>query len=511
MGQVVEERGCNNPKCGSSDALKVYLQEDSSVNATCFSCKGFDIDPYNKLEIPAAIILPTGERVHKTASPSDTPITRSIPTPSSSRLREPQDNQSVLDDCLTYPIRAIPDRKISRDTCEHYGVRVALSPTDGCTITSHFYPRTRKGKLTAFKERIVETKRFFSKGDSKDVELFGQDVCKAGGKKLWITEGECDAMALYQTLVTHSTLDGWQPAVVSLSNGSASAAKDITLSFDFVDSFEEIILVFDQDEPGEAAVADVCQLLAGKVSIAKLAEKDANDMVLKNKESELYWDVMKHARAYMPDNIINYGECWDRYKTGKNKECYPYPEAYTDLNAKTYGVRSGSLVTITSGSGMGKTQFMRELKDHYHRTTDFKFADIALEEDAGDTMAGMMSIYLNKRIELPDVQVSDEEEQEAFDFYYSGGRWFGYDHFGGMDDSNLFSKIRYFAAKGCKFIYLDHLSIIVSEYAAQGGERERIDTIMTKLAKLVKELDIVIFLIVHLKKTTGGFNAPSFE
>jgi len=154
---------------------------------------------------------------------------------------------------------------------------------------------------------------------------------------------------------------------------------------------------------------------------------------------------------------------------------------------------------------------MRELKDHYHKTTDFKFADIALEEDAGDTMAGLMSIHLNKRIELPDVQVSDEEEREAFDYYYGSGRWFGYDHFGGMDDSNLFSKIRYFAAQGCKFIYLDHLSIIVSEYAAQGGERERIDTIMTKLAKLVKELELVIFLIVHLKKTSGGPNAPSFE
>ena len=50
---------------------------------------------------------------------------------------------------------------------------------------------------------------------------------------------------------------------------------------------------------------------------------------------------------------------------------------------KGQGVRLGELVMVTSGSGMGKTQWMRELKDHYHRTTDFKFGDIALEEDVG--------------------------------------------------------------------------------------------------------------------------------
>ena len=60
----------------------------------------------------------------------------------------------------------------------------------------------------------------------------------------------------------------------------------------------------------------------------------------------------------------------------------------------------------------------------------------------------------------------------------------------------------------CFSQFLDHLSIIVSEYAAQGGERERIDTVMTKLAKLAKELEVVIFLIVHLRKEGSG---RSFE
>ena len=179
------------------------------------------------------------------------------------------------------------------------------------------------------------------------------------------------------------------------------------------------------------------------------------------------------------------------------------------LTEKTYGCRPGSIITVTSGSGCGKTQFLRELKYHYYQTTDFKIADIALEEDVGDTIGGMLSLHLNKRITLPDVKVTPEVEKQAFDEIFSSGRFTLYDFFGGMDDDTLFSKLRYFTSTGHNIIFLDHLSIIVSEFASDGGERERIDTIMTKLAKLVKETGVIIFLVVHLKKSDSS--RRSFE
>jgi len=371
------------------------------------------------------------------------------------------------------------------------------------------YPYYKDDKLTGYKERIVATKAMWSKGDCTSAALFGSHCHRPNGKTLFITEGECDALALWQVLTSLSTLDYYDPAVVSLSHGSASAAKDISRDLDYVSSFDKIVLCFDMDEAGQRAVEDACRILPGKVYIAKYSEKDANDMLLKGKAEELKWDVLKHAKQFMPDSIVNYADCWDRYKHNRNKESFQFPQSWSGINERTYGVRLGELVTITSGSGSGKTQFMRELRDHYHRTTDFKFADIALEEDVGDSIEGMVALYLNKRTSLPDVEVTEEEEKEAFDFYCAEGRWHGLDYFGGLDDGNLFSKIRWYAANGISMIYLDHLSIIVSEYAAEGGERERIDTIMTKLAKLVKELNITIFLIVHLVKTNG--TATSFE
>jgi twinkle protein len=132
-----------------------------------------------------------------------------------------------------------------------------------------------------------------------------------------------------------------------------------------------------------------------------------------------------------------------------------------------------------------------------------------LEEGVSDTLRGLIAIDLNKRIHLPDVEVTEDEEAESFAKLFSSGRISLYDYFGGMDDGSLLNKLRYFAATGHKFIFLDHLSIVVSEYAAEGGERERIDTLMTKLAKFAKEFQIVLFLVVHLRKSDSG--RTSFE
>lgn len=504
--EVIAADPCTS--CPSSKAMRVYrkTRKNGTIfhDASCFSCGHYEPNPpgYNE-----TLKTESENSFNRLGVRDDIPIEITMQHPQSPQsIKTPL--EEVLDTFKSYPIRALTARGLTKDAAEKYGVRVTLSPTDGETIVSHMYPYYKRNKLSGYKERIVATKTMFSKGDCRDASLFGKHCTHPNGKTLYITEGELDCLALFQILKSKSTIRGWEPSVVSLSHGSASAAKDIAQDLDFCNSFDKIVLVFDQDDAGERAVEDACKLLAGKVWIATFSEKDPNDMLLRGKGEDLKWNVLVHATQYMPDNIVNYADCWDRYKEGRNKKCYPWPESWTHMNEKTYGVRLGELVMITAGSGSGKTQFMRELKDHFHRTTPFNFADIALEEDIGDSIAGLVSLYLNKRVELPDVIVTPEEEREAFDFYTKERRWSGYDYFGGLNDDSLFSKIRFYAATGHKFIFLDHLSIIVSEYAADGGERERIDTIMTKLAKMVKELNITIFLIVHLRKTSQG---TSFE
>jgi twinkle protein len=190
----------------------------------------------------------------------------------------------------------------------------------------------------------------------------------------------------------------------------------------------------------------------------------------------------------------------------------PFPEHWQKMNHMGYGLRLGELDVWTSGSGMGKTQFFRELKLHVLDTTDACVADIALEEPLEDTVESLCALRMNKRIHLPDVEYTDEELRAAWETTAGTGRYFMYDAFGSMEQDALIDKIRYFAtALDCKYIFLDHLSIVVSGYASDGNERTVIDEIMTALKSLTVELGVWIGVIVHLRKVDGGSRGKSFE
>jgi twinkle protein len=55
---------------------------------------------------------------------------------------------------------------------------------------------------------------------------------------------------------------------------------------------------------------------------------------------------------------------------------------------------------------------------------------------------------------------------------------------------------------GCKRIFLDHISIVVSGMDSEedGGERKAIDKLMTNLRSLVEETQCTMFVVSHLKR-----------
>lgn len=486
MGKIIQSNlPCPDQEtCQSSDAFTVYQKPNNGKDGFCFSCnRWFPLD---------------ANGLYKGNSPQDnSPAVTTAQRNSFTSVSSVTGDFNIdnVEECLLHPIRALTDRGITHATCERYGVRIGVDTRDGQTPVYHLYPVFVDGELTGFTQRILP-KQFKGIGDCKSPDLFGANVINQSGKKLFITEGQLDCLSLYQVLKEQSTID-WEPSVVSLPNGTSAVAA-INRSMELINNYEQIILAFDQDTAGKKAAVEVCKLLAGKVFVAKFSEKDPNDMLTKNKSTDLKWSVLTNAKKYQPDGVINGKDCWQRYKHVHHGEYWPYPDSMPGLNEKLYGIRPSEIVTVAAGTGIGKTQFLRELKYWYLKTTDLKIADISLEEDLADTIAGMLSLELNKRITLPDVIVSEEEEQAAFEAVYGSGRIELYDFFGGMDDNNLFSKLRYLIYSGCKLIFLDHLSIIISEYAVDSDERKRIDQVMTKLSRLVKETGASIVLVVHL-------------
>ena len=479
-GRVVEQTNC--PSCPSSDAFTVYEQHDGSLDATCFSCGYYTKNPYN--------------RSHNNDSSQSYKAKSNLDSNNSSR-----DTHLTIEDCLSHPIRSIPERKLSKNTCERFSVRIGVDTMDGQTPVYYLFPRTRDGELAGYVKKNVSPKEFTSIGDTKNCEPFGYSILPESGKmkRLYVTEGPEDAMSIYQCLKENSSID-WEPNVIALL-GATSKLNQLADYCDKINKFEEIIIVLDNDSVGKEATKKLCRMFPGKTYTVKIPLKDPNEMLMKGKSVDMYWALQTGAKKYKPDNIIKGKDCWDRYKTVKDVPSILYPPSMSILNEKTYGFRAGSIVTITSGTGSGKTQFLRELKYHLSRCSNEKIADIALEEDVGDTIGGLISLHLNKRILLPDVNVPEEIEKRAFDDLFSTDQFAFYDHFGGMDDDSLFTQLYYFANSGYRYIFLDHLSIVVSEYADEGSERERLEAIMTKLAKFVKSTGVTLFLVVHLRKS----------
>ena len=345
------------------------------------------------------------------------------------------------------------------------------------------------GSLTGLKYRNVKDKSFRFQGNSEESRLFGEHLFKPGGKYLTITEGEIDAAAAYQMM-------GSRWPAVSIRTGAAGALRDIKKSFEFVDSYEKVVLCFDNDDPGKAAAKQVAQLFSpGKVLIVNLELKDAGEYLQSGKTSE-FMDLWWKAKEYTPDGIVNAKNLWDDIIKEDNIKSVDYPWAC--LNTYTYGFRQQELVTITSGSGMGKSSIMRELEHWLLRSTDDNIGILALEESTKRTALGIMSVEANQLLHLPDTVVSDEEKREYFNRTLGTGRVFLYDHFGSTAEENLLNRVRYMAkALDCKWIIIDHISIVVSGMEGD-NERQLIDRLMTSLRTLVQETGVGMLSLIHI-------------
>ena len=348
------------------------------------------------------------------------------------------------------------------------------------------------GKVVAQKLRF-KNKKFKLVGDTKTEALFGMHLCRDGGKMLIITEGEIDAMSVAQT-------QGLKWPAVSVTKGATGAAKQIRANSDKLEKFDRVVFMFDMDEPGQAAAIECAELLPpGKSFIASLPLKDASDMLQAGRGAEIT-SAAWGAREYRPDGIVNASDLRDI--------ALDFPEMgilypYQGLNDKTMGLRKGELVTFCAGSGIGKSSVCREIA-YFLLARGHRVGYIALEENVQRTLHGLMGIHMDLPLHLGRGLATDEEILSAYEKVTEGRRLSLYDHFGSLQSDNLLSKIRYLAvADQCSFIFLDHLSIVVSGDTSIDNERRAIDITMTKLRSLVEETGVGIILVSHLKRPEG--------
>jgi twinkle protein len=363
----------------------------------------------------------------------------------------------------------------------------------------HCYPYfTPDGVHVANKIRKTDG-TYFIEGDLSQAGLFNQHNCPPGGKVITITEGECDSMAA-------DDMTGNRYFVVSVKSGADGAVKDCTEQFEYLNSFETIVVCMDTDQPkvnprtgavrypGQEAAQGVASLFPiGKVKVLTLREgKDANEYLQAGKSAQFVKEWFQ-APAYSPAGLKIGKDMWDDIITERKVQSVDYP--FPGLNKQTYGIRLSELILVTADTGVGKTQFLKEIEYNILTQTDYGVGFLHLEEPNRDTALGLLSVHNNKPYHLPDTPRNPEELREAYEKVLNNDRVVIWDHFGSNDIHEVLAKIRHMHNLGCKFIFLDHLSIIVSDQS--GDERKQLDEITTKLKMMCMELDISVVAVIH--------------
>lgn len=450
MGTFVKHIACYN--CGSSDGNSLY--DDGTTY--CFVCNAYGGSSDHEDQVDNGKLLERNSRLL----------------------------QGTFSD--------LPKRSIRESTCRKFGYTTGTDASgESCHIANYYDAR---GSVVAQKLR-KPNKHFAWVGERGScLPLWGQHLWTSG-KSVVITEGEIDCLSVA------AAFDDKNYAVVSLPDGAQSAVKAITKAYEWLCGFEKIVLCFDQDEPGQKAMQQVAEMLpVGKVYTMRLQRKDANEVLVNDGKAPItraFWD----AAEWRPDGIVDGKELWETILSTKEVESVSYP--WPVLNIATHGLRKGELVTITAGTGIGKSLFVREIAYNLLNMGE-TVGMLMLEESTTRTALGLMGLAMNKPLHLDKHGVTEEDMRKAFTSTVGCGRLFLYDHFGSTDVDNLLNKVRYMSkALGCRWIVLDHLSIVVSSMDGGTDERKLIDRAMTLLRTLVQETGIGLIVVSHLRRPEG--------
>lgn len=448
---ILAKQPCDD--CGSSDAKAYY----SDGHSHCFSCQKTKQED-----------TPEGE-----APPASTPPTDEV--------------DWFPHDAVAKPLNS---RGIDEETCRRWGYLQGKFKGQGAQFA--IYRNSKKEPVKA-KVRLAG-KEFAQIGDTKSLLLYGQHLWPAGGRKLVITEGELDALSV-------SMAQGHKYPVVSIPNGASGAAKALKANYEWINSFEQIVLWFDQDKPGQEATAECAPLFPpGKVYVVRSDLKDANEYVQESRTAEII-NLIWRAEQYRPDGIVRVRDVKAKVLADKT---VTFPWFWDELTEKTFGRRKGESYGVGAGTGIGKSDAWLQQAAYDLKVLEEKVAFFAFEQDPAEVVVRLLSKMDGCFYNLPEAEggyTKDTlsrrtDELDATNLLYLN------DHFGVADWEIVEERIRYLArAEGVFLFYLDHLTAL-----ATGGdkeEKEELEKIMARIGALVKELDIIIHFVSHLTTPEG--------
>lgn len=453
----------------------MFAGDDGNANGWCFSCKTYVANPYGEPR-----------------SASEIPVNANVKTP--------EEEAAEMAEIASYGVCDLPERKLRASSLDYYGIRIGLSEQDGKTPAFHYYPYTKNGEIVAYKVRLIEGKRMWTVGNQRDVDLFGwEEAIKTGARRLIITEGELDAVALYRIFEMYGDAKYTPPAVCSLPHGAASAGRDLArVAPKIRKHFKEVSFCFDADKAGKKALEDACKVLPEATEVV-LPCKDGNQCLIDGAGKAAYAAAKFNQSKPKNSRLVWLDDVWE---AAKEPPVFGVSWPWQTITDLTRGIRKGETIYIGAAQKMGKSEILNAIAAHLVGVHDWKVLLAKPEESNKKTVKLLAGKIAAARFHDPKVEF-DQDAYDAAGSVLLGQKVLMLDLYQHMGWDSLKQDIIAAAALGVDAVFIDPITNLTNGMSASEANT-KLQEIAEELAAMSLDLDIVVFIFCHLRNPDGG-------
>ncbi|EFA82972.1 T7-like mitochondrial DNA helicase [Heterostelium album PN500] len=391
------------------------------------------------------------------------------------------------------------ERGLSLDVCKLYNIGVTTqsffvddSWKEQKCITFPWTNLDKKGNVITHrcKLRALESKalqRIEPKGGKWG--FFGWHTVPLDAKEIVLTEGEYDAMAVYQST---------GKPTISLPNGANSLPIAL---LPLLERFEKIYLWMDDDIPGQEGAAKFAEKLGiQRTFIVRTKQgedngpKDANDALLQGRDLN---KILESASNIPHDQICDFSDVRASIHSelrnpssvnGVKSQWFP------TFNKLLKGHRKGELTIFSGPTGIGKTTLLSQLSLDFStqgtRTLWGSF-EIKVSRLAKKMMGQYAGVDLEQHVDNYN-KIADDFA--ALPMYFM--RFFGSTQVDKVLDAMEYAVY----VHDVEHIILDNLQFMLSGQTKAIERFETMDESIEKLRKFATQKNVHITLVIHPRK-----------
>lgn len=393
-------------------------------------------------------------------------------------------------------------RKISKETLDYCNV---CQDTTGHVVWK-FYDENDTlltVKLrNARKPKPTEEKEWFLPNFDNTPILYNMNKVDHSDGPLTITEGQIDTLSIIEC--------GYKN-VVSVPGGAGNT-KWIETCYDWLEQFDQIIIWADDDEAGMKMRKEACARLGQwRCKYVEIPDEYKNEKIdVKDANAVLFFygkqpvlDLISNAQE-IPITGVGDLATVDDFDIEKAQGIYTGIEPLDDM---LYKFLFGNVIVITGRRGEGKSSLINQLLiceglnqgyDSYIFSGELSAS--VLKSWLNVTLAGPENVKMKNKF----VHVIDPIAKKKLEDWYEGRIWF-YDDKKSNQESNVLDKAIAVTRKyGVKIWVIDNLSVL-DLGANDSNIYEKQKDFMTKLVGLADLYNVLIALVIHPRKTQGGY------